>query len=232
MNKLAVVVGALALGITASAQACDYKNETPVKMLSAGFPAWKAVTAQMSKCGNFQAELDQEFRKKQPAAFKANPSLYHLGGVAGSTILPLLNEGTIRPLDDLVAKYGKNLKPNQLIKIDGKTSRAVILPYFRARRIRRLDALIVSHPDLDHAAGVADILQALPVERRYYGGSAASVPEISSPCTAYASQVTAGRSSSRRLACASSIVRGSARDCIPERISSSRPRCFSAPMIR
>ena len=36
------------------------------------------------------------------------------------TIVPLLNEGTIRPLDDLVAKYGQNLTPNQLIKIDGK----------------------------------------------------------------------------------------------------------------
>ena len=34
--------------------------------------------------------------------------------------MPLLNEGTIRPLDDLVAKYGQNLTPNQLIKVDGK----------------------------------------------------------------------------------------------------------------
>ena len=66
------------------------------------------------------AELDQEFRTKQPAAFEANPSLYHLGGVSNGTITPLLNAGTIRPLDDLVEKYGQNLSPNQLIRINGQ----------------------------------------------------------------------------------------------------------------
>ena len=99
----------------------EYVEETtPLKSLSAGFEAWKAVTEAMAECGNVQAELDQEFRTKQPAAFEANPSLYHIGGVSNGTITPLLNAGTIRPLDDLVAKYGQNLQPNQLIKIDGK----------------------------------------------------------------------------------------------------------------
>ena len=96
------------------------KIHVPVKSLSAGFEAWKAVTEFMAKCGDFEAELDQEFRKKQPAAFAADPSLYQIGGVANGTLVPLLNEGTVRPLDDLVAKYGQNLTPNQLIKIDGK----------------------------------------------------------------------------------------------------------------
>ena len=35
-------------------------------------------------------------------------------------MVPLLNAGSIRPLDDLVAKYGSHLNPSQLIKIDGK----------------------------------------------------------------------------------------------------------------
>lgn len=100
--------------------ACSYENEVPVKSLSAGFEAWKAVTDAMAECGNFQAELDQEFRTKQPAAFEANPSLYQIGGVSNGTITPLLNAGTIRPLDDLVEKYGANLKPNQLIRINGQ----------------------------------------------------------------------------------------------------------------
>ena len=60
----------------------------------------------MSECGNVTATLDSEFKDKQPDAFAANPSLYEIGGVSGSTITPLLNAGTIRPLDDLVAKYG------------------------------------------------------------------------------------------------------------------------------
>ena len=74
----------------------------------------------MAECGNFEAELDQEFRLKQPAAFAADPSLYKIGGVANGTFITLYNAGTIRPLDDLVAKYGQHLTPNQLIKIDGK----------------------------------------------------------------------------------------------------------------
>lgn len=101
--------------------ACAFKNEVPLKSLTAGFDAWKAVTAAMAECGNVQAELDQNFRTKQPAAFAANPALYHIGGVANGTLTPLVNAGTIRPLDALVAKYGQHLAPNQLIKIDGKT---------------------------------------------------------------------------------------------------------------
>ncbi|WP_223426219.1 ABC transporter substrate-binding protein [Tateyamaria pelophila] len=120
LKKLALA-GAVSLMGTSAFAACSYENTVPLKSLTAGFEAWKAVTDAMAECGNFQAELDQEFRTKQPAAFEANPSLYHIGGVSNGTITPLLNAGTIRPLDDLVAKYGQNLTPNQLIKIDGKT---------------------------------------------------------------------------------------------------------------
>ncbi|WP_299297971.1 extracellular solute-binding protein, partial [uncultured Tateyamaria sp.] len=120
LKKLALA-GVVSLMGTSAFAACAYENDVPLKSLSAGFEAWKAVTDAMAECGNFQAELDQEFRTKQPAAFEANPSLYHIGGVSNGTVTPLLNAGTIRPLDDLVAKYGQNLSPNQLIKVDGKT---------------------------------------------------------------------------------------------------------------
>jgi ABC-type glycerol-3-phosphate transport system substrate-binding protein len=46
--------------------------------------------------------------------------LYQIGGVANETMVPLLDGGLIRPLDDLVAKYGQQLTPNQLIKVNGK----------------------------------------------------------------------------------------------------------------
>jgi len=119
LKKLALAGAVSLLGTTAFA-ACSYENEVPIKSLSAGFEAWKAVTDAMAECGNFEAELDQEFRTKQPAAFEANPSLYQIGGVSNGTITPLLNAGTIRPLDDLVAKYGQNLNPNQLIRVNGQ----------------------------------------------------------------------------------------------------------------
>jgi ABC-type glycerol-3-phosphate transport system substrate-binding protein len=120
MLKKLVLAGVVSLMGTTAWSACAFENTVEVKSLSAGFEAWKAVTDAMAECGNVQAELDQEFRTKQPAAFEANPALYHVGGVSNGTVTPLLNAGTIRPLDDLVAKYGQNLAPNQLIKIDGK----------------------------------------------------------------------------------------------------------------
>ncbi|MEM7642735.1 MAG: extracellular solute-binding protein [Pseudomonadota bacterium] len=119
MKRLALA-GAFALGASTAAMACSFEAETEIRMLSAGFEAWKAVSDAMAECGNVQAELDQEFRTKQPAAFAANPSLYHLGGVSNGTITPLLNAGTIRPLDDLVEQYGQNLSPNQLIRVNGQ----------------------------------------------------------------------------------------------------------------
>ncbi len=120
MLKKLALAGVVSLMGTTAWSACAFENTVEVKSLSAGFEAWKAVTDAMAECGNVQAELDQEFRTKQPAAFEANPSLYHIGGVSNGTVTPLLNSGTIRPLDDLVAKYGGHLQPNQLIKIDGK----------------------------------------------------------------------------------------------------------------
>ena len=118
--KTILLAGAMSLATTAAWAGCAFENTTPLKSLTAGFEAWKAVTDAMAECGNFQASLDQEFREKQPEAFAASPALYQIGGVANSTIVPLLNAGTIRPLDDLVGKFGQNLTPNQLIKIDGK----------------------------------------------------------------------------------------------------------------
>lgn len=118
--KKIALAGAVSLFASGAAVACSYENTVPLKSLTAGFEAWKAVTDAMAACGNFEPELDQEFRTKQPAAFAANPSLYHIGGVSNGTVTPLLNEGTIRPLDDLVAKYGQNLSSNQLIRVDGQ----------------------------------------------------------------------------------------------------------------
>ncbi|WP_412066322.1 ABC transporter substrate-binding protein [Rhizobium sp. SYY.PMSO] len=120
IRKLILAAGISLLASVSAHAECSYKNDTPIKLLAAGFDAWKAVASTMAECGNFQAELDQNFAQKQMAAFEATPALYQIGGVANETLVPVLQEGLIRPLDSLVAKYGQNLNPNQLIKVDGK----------------------------------------------------------------------------------------------------------------
>ena len=126
MLKRTLLVTAISTGLATvlagpAHAACAITNTLPIKTLSASFDAWKAVSTAWAECGNVQSELDMNFRNKQPTAFAANPSLYQIGGVANNTVVPLLNAGTIRPLDDLIAKYGQQLSPNQLIKVDGKT---------------------------------------------------------------------------------------------------------------
>ena len=114
-----VLAAVLAAG--AAAADCSFENDQPISSLSAGFEAWKAVTDAMAECGNFTAELDQEFRTKLPAALATTPALYDMAGVSNGTITPLLADGTIRPLDDLIAEHAPDLAPNQLIKVDGDT---------------------------------------------------------------------------------------------------------------
>lgn len=118
--RITLSAALFAIATSTSAVACDYQNTTEIKGLMAGFQAWKSATEAMAECGNFEAELDQEFRVKQPAAFAANPALYQMGGVANGTLTPLVEAGTIRPLDDLVAEFGGELTENQLIRVDGQ----------------------------------------------------------------------------------------------------------------
>ncbi len=42
-----------------------------------------------------------------------------------------------------------------------------VWPFLRSQGIRRLDALVVSHADIDHAGGVRSLLQAAPVEQSF-----------------------------------------------------------------
>ena len=119
LRKIATAVAITTLSTGAWA-ACSFDNDIELKSLSNSFDAMKAVTDAMAECGNVTSTLDVDFKDKMPDAFAANPSLYQIGGVSQGTMVPLLNAGTIRPLDDLVAKYGSHLKPSQLIKVNGK----------------------------------------------------------------------------------------------------------------
>ena len=119
IKKLTTVIAISAFATSVSA-GCAFENNIELKSLSNSFDAMKAVTEAMAECGNVTSTLDVDFKDKQPEAFAANPSLYQIGGVSNGTMVPLLNAGTIRPLDDLVAKYGSQLKPSQLITVNGQ----------------------------------------------------------------------------------------------------------------
>ena len=174
MLKRIALAGTISLFATGAWAGCAFENQTPIKMLSAGFAAWKAASEAMAECGNFEAELDQEFRHKQPAALEANPALYQIGGVSNSTMVPLLNQGTIRPIDDLVAKHGQHLRPNQLIKIDGQTM-AVAMMVNAQHLMYREDILgnlgIAAPATYDEVLAAAEKIKAAGVVEYPLGGT-------------------------------------------------------------
>lgn len=150
--RRAVLAFLLASGAASSAAAsCAFRNEVPIRSLSAGFQAWKSVTAAMAECGDFQAELDQEFVNKQKEALAANPALYQIAGVSNDSIVAVLDSGTLRPLDDLVAKYGQTLSPNQIVKLNGKVY---------------VIAMMVNDQNLLYRADILDQL-GIPVPKTY-----------------------------------------------------------------
>ena len=95
-----------------------------VRILSNDFEALKVVNATAAECATgavtVTSNATTEHKNIQVPALTANPAEYSVAIVANNSIVPLLGAGLIRPLDDLVAKYGQQLQTNQLIKIDGK----------------------------------------------------------------------------------------------------------------
>ena len=95
-----------------------------IRILANDFPAVHAVISAAEKCAGggvtFTKNTTKEHRNLQVAGLTANPAEFTSAIVANSSIVPLLNEGLIRPLDDLVAKHGRGLKKHQLVTINGK----------------------------------------------------------------------------------------------------------------
>ena len=95
-----------------------------INILANDFPALRTYTDTAKACAgsgaDFKVNHTSEHNNLAMAALSANPAEYSARIGANSSIVPLMNEGLIRPMDDLVAKYGKDLQKSQLITIDGK----------------------------------------------------------------------------------------------------------------
>lgn len=119
LKKIALAGAITLLSSTAYAE-CAINGS--VSILANDFPATQAVTAAAGKCtgGEVKSNLTKDHKDIMVAALTSNPAEYSAVIVANSTLVTLMNDDLVRPLDDLVAKYGQNLQKNQLITIDGK----------------------------------------------------------------------------------------------------------------
>ena len=103
-----------------SSLACEIKAR--VSVVGNEFPAIQTIGAGAKKCkgAEVKTNLTADHQKINVAGMSSEPAEYTSAIVANTSIVALLNNDLIRPLDDLVKKYGSNLKKNQLITINGK----------------------------------------------------------------------------------------------------------------
>jgi multiple sugar transport system substrate-binding protein len=121
--RLSGLTVAAALASSAAWAGCDLAGGN-INILSNDFGAINAVVDGARTCEGdgvtFSNNATTEHRDIQVAALTPNPAEYTSAIVANSSIVPLYNDGLIRPLDDLVAAHGAGLNPTQLITIDGQ----------------------------------------------------------------------------------------------------------------
>ena len=114
---------ALAGSMTAFAASAGYACEIGARVSIVGneFAAIQAVGAAAQECSGAEVEsnLTSEHQTINVAGLSGNPSEYTSAIIANSSIVALMNEDVVRPLNDLVAKHGGDLMPSQLIKIGG-----------------------------------------------------------------------------------------------------------------
>ena len=95
-----------------------------INILANEFTTYRIFMDEVKGCAGSDADFNVthsvDHNKLQVPALSANPSEFTAKLVTNGSITPLMNDGLIRPLDDLVAKYGSNLNENQKITIDGK----------------------------------------------------------------------------------------------------------------
>jgi multiple sugar transport system substrate-binding protein len=120
-NKLALTAAVAVLGSTTVAAACEIGGGR-VSIVGNEFPAIQTVAKGAAACSGVEVEsnLTADHQKINVAGMSGNPAEYTTAIIANSSIVALINEDVIRPLDDLVAAHGADIPKNQLITIDGK----------------------------------------------------------------------------------------------------------------
>ena len=123
MKKILITLLFLLFGTSANADGHCNISSGSINILANDFPALRTFVETAKGCkGNadFKVTHSSEHNKIAVPALTANPSEFSARIAANSSIVPLMNQDLIRPLDDLVKKYGKGIQDSQLITIDGK----------------------------------------------------------------------------------------------------------------
>ncbi|MEM9210818.1 MAG: extracellular solute-binding protein [Pseudomonadota bacterium] len=119
LNKITMAGAFTALATSAMAMGCSIDGR--VSIVGNEFPAIQTVGSAAQECSGAEVStnLTSEHQNINVPGMQGNPAEYTSAIIANSSIVALMNEDVIRPLDDLVAKHGDSLQKNQLITING-----------------------------------------------------------------------------------------------------------------
>lgn len=118
LKKFALAgVASVLMGSTAFA--CEISAR--VSIVGNEFPAIQTVGAEAAACtgAEVNTNLTADHQKINVPGMQGTPAEYTSAIIANSSIVALMNEDVIRPLNDLVEKHGQGLQKTQLITIDG-----------------------------------------------------------------------------------------------------------------
>ena len=95
-----------------------------IRILSNDFPALHAIADGALTCASDTVEVTtnqtEEHKNIQVPALTTNPATYTVAIVATNSLVPLLNDDLVRPLDEYVEKWGQQLQDSQLIRVNGR----------------------------------------------------------------------------------------------------------------
>ena len=94
-----------------------------VSIVGNEFPAIQAVGSAAAECAGGGVEvtknLTADHQKINVQGMTGNPAEYTTAIIANSSIVALMVEDVIRPLDSLVAKHGQDIQKHQLVTVGG-----------------------------------------------------------------------------------------------------------------
>ena len=121
LKKVATVVALTTLASSAWA-GCGI-SEGRVSIVGNEFPAIQTIGAGAMECAGdgvtVETNLTADHQKINLPGMTGNPAEFTSAIVANSSIVALMNNDVIRPLNDLVEKHGQGLQKSQLVTIDG-----------------------------------------------------------------------------------------------------------------
>ena len=175
--KKVALVSAIAVMAGSAATACEISAR--VSIVGNEFPAIQTVGAGAQECGGAEVttNLTSEHQSLNVPGMQGNPAEYTSAIVANSSIVALMNEDVIRPLDDLVAKHGRDLQSSQLIKIGGKVMAVAFMANAQHLMYRSdiLDQIGVAPPSTyEDMLAAAETIRELGIMDNPIGGAYAS----------------------------------------------------------